>query len=507
MTVARIACLVVCALVALGGPASAQKGKNTVRIAEGEPIKGIDTYNFPVKDAMFFAYHVFEPLARYDEESGKFVPALAKSWTRVDPITLEFDLRDDIKFTNGDPVSADDVVNILTWRIDPNVRLAFKERTADFDRAEKIGPHRVRIYTKRPVAIDLLTLAYQVPIYDWKVFAKLEDKSDYGKSAVGTGAIKLVTLDNNTGLVFERNDAYDRGFKPSYQTLIAVPIPDRQTQSAHLLAGSIDAMKVSSKDEFDEMSKMPTVEADSRGQYQALLMHLDQRGRSGVRALGDERVRRAISMAIDRSAIAKNLIPGKAELINSVCLKGMLGCPTTLSRDPPPFDVAGAKKLLADAGYPNGFDLVITSRTLARSAAITIAGQLRAIGINATVDYRTVVAYRKLRTDGGLQVDVVDPPVGSLPDASNPLNQDLSNDDFRLMDDHDVDTWSEQALGELDPQKRQAIYANVFGRINEKSYVFPIANWPDAWVHVKGLTVNSGSWQRDGVAVLDFAWK
>ncbi len=507
MSGARIASLALAALLTLGGPAFAQKSKGIVRIAEGEPIKGIDTYNFPVKDAMFFAYHVFEPLARYDERVGKFVPALARSWKRVDPTTLEFELRDDIKFTNGDPVSADDVVNILTWRIDPKVRLAFKERTADFKGAEKIGPHTVRIYTKRPVAIDLLTLAYQVPVYDWKVFAKLEDKSDYGKQAIGTGAIKLVTLDNNTGLVFERNDAYDRGAKPAYKTLIAVPIPDRQTQSAHLLAGSIDAMKVGSKDEFDEMAKVPTLASYSKAQYQALLMHLDQRGRSGVKPLADERVRRAISMAIDRAGIAKSLIPGTAELINSVCLKGMLGCPTTLTNEPPSFDVAGAKKLLAEAGYPNGFDLVITSRTLARSAAVAVAGQLRAIGINATVDYRTVVAYRKLRTDGGLQVDVVDTPVGSLPDASNPLNQDLSNDDFRLMDDRDVDTWSEQALGELDPQKRTAIYSRIFSRINEKSYVFPIANWPDAWIHVKGLTITSDTWQQDGVSVLDFAWQ
>src|SRR5690606_1075780 len=144
----------------------------------------------------------------------------------------------------------------------------------------------------------------------------------------------------------------------------------------------------------------------SRDTFALLVMELDARGRSARKELSDQRVRKAIMMAIDRKSIAQNLIPGKPQLANAQCLPGMLACHVTT--EPPAYDPVAAKKLLAEAGYPNGFDLVILSRTLARNPAVAVAGQLRQIGINATVDYRTVIGYRKARDDGELQIAVVD---------------------------------------------------------------------------------------------------
>lgn len=488
----------------IAAEALAQKNQDTVRIALPEPVKRIDAYHFPVKDANFYTREIFEPLIRYHEADGKFVPALARSWKRIDPTTIEFELRDDIKFTNGNSFDAEDVVKILAWRNDPKTRLEFKGRTAMFKGAEKLGPHVVRIYTRQPTATDLMALAYSLPIYDSKVFDALEDKSDYGKNPISTGSIKVVSFDNTAGIVVERNEDYDRGPKPAYRRLIGVPLPDRQTQTAHLLAGTVDAIKVETRDQYDELARMPNLVAYSRSQFAILVMEIDVRGRSARKELLDPRVRKALMMAIDRRALADSLIPGKAELVNAQCMPGMLACHVTT--EPPGFDPAGAKKLLAEAGHEGGFDLVIQSRTLARSAAIAVAGQLRAIGINATVDYRPVVGYRKARDEGILQVAVVDTPVGSTPDASNPLDQSWGNDSFRLVDDDEVLKWKQEGIRELDPEKRKAIYGRVYDRINERHYAMPMATWPDTWIHVKGLEITAKTWRRDGVAVQDFAW-
>ena len=493
------------ALSATAIPAAAQQAQNIVRIALPEPIKRLDAYHFPVKDANFYTREIFEPLIRYHEGDAKFIPALAKTWKRVDPTTIEFELRDNIRFTNGNAFDADDVVKILAWRNDPKTRLEFKGRTAMFKGAEKIGPHKVRLYTKSPTALDLMALAYSLPIYDSKVFEKLEDKSDYGKNPPTTGSLKVVSFDNTAGIVLEPNPDYDRGPKPDYKRLVGVPLPDSQTQTAHLLAGTVDAIKVATRDEYDQLVNTPNLSGYSRSQFAILVMEMDVRSRSARKELADPRVRKAIMMAIDRKALAGSLIPGRAELVNAQCVPGMLACHVTT--EPPAFDPVGAKKLLADAGHPNGFDLVIMSRTLARSAAIAVAGQLRNIGINASVDYRTVIGYRKGRDEGALQIAIVDTPVGSTPDASNPLDQSWGNDSFRLVDDDDVLKWKDEGVRELDIDRRRAIYARIYDRINERHYAMPMATWPDAWILAKDLEVTEKTWRRDGVAVQDFAWK
>jgi peptide/nickel transport system substrate-binding protein len=488
-----------------GGPALAQKAQNTVRIALPEPVRSFDPYHFPVRDANFYNDQIYESLIRYHESEGKFIPALAKAWRRVDPTTIEFDLRDDIKFTNGNSFEADDFITLLAWRNDPKTRLQFKGRTEMFSGSEKLGPHKIRIHTHEPTATDLTILAYSLPIFDSKIFQKLEDRSDYGKTPIGTGAIRVVSFDNNAGIVVEPNESYDRGPLPTYTRLAGVPLPDRQTQTAHLLAGTVDAIKVETRDQWDELGKMPNISTYSRDTFALLVVEIDVRGRSGKKELLDPRVRKAMMMAIDRKSLAENLIPGKAQIANAQCLPGMLACSVTT--EPPPFDPAGAKKLLAEAGYPDGFELVILSRTLARNPAVAIAGQLRQIGIKATVDYRTVIGYRKGRDDGILQIAVVDTPVGSIPDASNPLETSWGNDSFRLVDDDDVINWKEEGLRQLDPEKRKAIYARIFDRMNERHYVMPIATWPDGWLLANGLQISELTWRRNGVGPLDFTWR
>ncbi len=126
-------------LFALGtAPASAGKADDTLRIAVVDWWSTLDPYQFPLDEAGVFYRGVYETLVRYDERAHKIVPRLAKAWRQVDDKTVEFDLRDDVKFHNGDHFDADDVVDTIRFLIDPNTQLRFKDNLY-LDRQDREG--------------------------------------------------------------------------------------------------------------------------------------------------------------------------------------------------------------------------------------------------------------------------------------------------------------------------------------------------------------------------------
>ena len=189
--------LALVAVLAIGAsPAAANKANDTLTIAVHDWWSTLDPYQFPLDEANVFYTIVYETLIGYDERAHKIVPRLAKAWRQVDDKTVEFDLRDDVKFHNGDKFDADDVVGTINYLIDPKVPLRFKNVYDWVEKVEKTGPYQVRITSKKPQAAELLTFAYRFYIYDMKVLNKLENKADYGRmGAIATGPYKVVSLD------------------------------------------------------------------------------------------------------------------------------------------------------------------------------------------------------------------------------------------------------------------------------------------------------------------------
>lgn len=483
--------------------AVAQKSADTVRIAMNFPIKRLSPYYQPDIEAGMFFRLLEEPLIRYDERDGKFLPALATSWRRIDERTLEFQLREGVKFHNGNVLTADDVVYMMNWRTDPKLRVPGATRFAFFESIEKIGPMSVRIRTKRPTAIDMITLAYNFFIEDSRVHSGLKDKSEYGLRPIGTGPIKLEKLDQNITVVPFNENKYHEHVK--FSRLIGVTLPDAQTQAAHLLAGSIDAVQPQTDDEMTNYAARPDLKITSKETFALMWLGLDTRNRSGRPELQDERVRRAIFMAVDRKGIAENFVPGDARVADALCFEAMSGCGH--NNPPPTHDPAGAKKLLAEAGYAEGFDLELVTRGLSRPAGIAITGQLRAIGIRANIKHLTWNAYRDYREDGKIQALAIDSPVGSVPDTFNVMQQQFGTPSKDFADDEDIHRWMVEAIGTHDTAKRKALYAQIHDRIYEKSYLLPISTWPSTWAVNKDIEIQPPSWNKATVLVRDFAWK
>lgn len=503
-------------LAALGmasAPASAQKAKDTLRAAFQNPIETIDLYLEPGPENALLTRTIFDGMVFFDERQNNFKPLLAKAWSQPSPLVYEFDLRDDVKWHDGQAFDADDVVHTINWLIDPKSKY---RNPADFNwiqSIEKLSAHKVRIIAREPFAPALVRAAYSLLIYPEHVHAKLADKSDFGRAPVGTGHYRLTQVDKNKGIQAQRVDAFAHGGDYKVKSNIArwsiVPVPDLATLQAQLLVGNIDVGRGIDRAQAQEVAQQ--IKGAITGVYGLNYTYalFDAKGRSGVEALKDARVRKAIVMAINRKelmALAGSDASGP--LLGGLCFKSQQGCGYTAEQ--PAHDLAAAKKLMAEAGYANGFDLEVT--TYAGPTAEfgkAVAGQLRAIGIRSNVDIRTLATARKKISEGKIQLLVGGWSQGGLPDPQGTVR--LFTSAPGDSDDYFGDDLLTKLGGEvnsiLDDKERRSQVARIFDRMTEQTYVVPLVQTPQTFVHSSEVTLNPSSFNPYGADMQDFRWK
>jgi len=491
------------------GFASAQKAQDTLRIAINDPVEVFSPYDRPNEETATFYSEVNPTFLRRDEYADKLTSDYVTSWKRVDDRTLEFEVREGITFHSGNTFGADDIVYMVNWASDPNVKLPNKGAYRFFQGAEKVGPKTVRIRTKEVYASDLTALAYRFYVIDSQVHKSLANPTDYGRvSGSGTGPYRMASLDRNKGIVLERFD----GFKgdPKYsrapiKRVMGIPIPDGQTQQAQLATGGIDVLRNVGADTAKELAKHKdlSVTAIPSGTY--LYIQIDSINRSGAKALTDLRVRKAIVMAINRKEIADNFVAGsdKAEIMDTVCFKWTTGC--SWSTKPYPFDPEGAKKLLAEAGYPDGLDLEFFVHAPYKDAAEAAAGQLRKIGVRTTVQPLTISLYFKKRDSGELPLFMAVRPTGSFPEVLATFDSFFTGPRDYWKDPLILDAWKKGAI-EPDPAKRGEILRPALDRMNTEAYVLPITSVPTVFVTSKSVRVERNLSQTGDITVADFFW-
>jgi len=498
------------ALIAAAVPTSAfaQKAKDTVRLGFIDPIETVDFYYDPKPETSFLTRGVYDTILDYNPEAAKLMPAMAESWKQIDDTTTEFKLRKDVKFHDGSPFDADDLVYTIQWLIDPKTKLRFKANYDWMKSAEKIDAHTVRVHSHTPVAHGLVRLAVSTPIVPSDVHGGYADKSDFGRKPIGTGPYKAASVDANTGVVLTKFNDYVTSPFPAKPIgrFQAIPMPEVQTQIAHFIRGEVELLHAVPKDQIEAMTANPDVKVTPNQAFGYYYMNFDSSGRSALKVFQDQRVRKAVAMALDRNSIVKNILDvgGHVKPIDNVCFKSQQACDYTLS--PPGYDPAQAKKLLAEAGHANGFDLEITALPGAYELAEAIAGELRKVGIRGTVDKRTMGTYRKKQMDGQLQALVGYYTSGGLPDASALLNFYFDGGARDYTQDKQLTEWADLGEKTMDEKKRTEVYRKAFDRLNEMNYVLPIANNPTLWVHTKAVQVIPGSLSTIGGEPMRVQW-
>jgi len=479
-------------LLALTAPALADKANDTLRVAVQDPISTVDNYLDPKPETGLSTNAIFDTLIVYDMASASFKPDLAESWTRVDDRTLEFKLRRDVTFHDGSPFSADDVVYTLDYIRDPAAHLRFAADNEWIEKVEKIDPYTVRITAKKPTPFDLARLAISIPIYPALVHGKLADKSEFGRHAIGTGPYKLESVDPNKGVMLVRNERFQLASPWRPAAAIArvnvMQIPDYQTAIAQLVTGGVDMIRNIPLDEASQLGADPRLEITASTSLTFFYMAIDSAGRSGHPALGKQEVRKGLMMAVDRPSLAQNIAGGgaSAQVIDALCVSLQTGC--AVSVKPPGFDPQAAKALLAGAGYPDGFDVEITDYPGAQKIAEAVAGQLRAIGVRASVDHRTFAGYREKQRDGKIQILVGIWDSAGLPDVSATMDFFFAGPRDYWQDDT-IKQWAAAAGSEMDADKRRALYRQIFDRINERNYILPLTSKPTLFANSRDVMV------------------
>jgi peptide/nickel transport system substrate-binding protein len=505
----------VCALALSASPwlaqsAAAQKAKDTLRLVTIDPFNSVDAYYTGGNEVAFLARELYGRIVVFDEYNSKFIPELAKSFERVNPTTIDFEIRDDLTFHSGNTLSVDDVVYTLNWAIDPKVKLRNKERYTWVQKVEKLGPNKIRLTGKQPFASDIFTIAYRFYIVDSKVHGAMADKANYGRQNPSTtGLYKIVSVDENQGVKLERYEpnmgkyAHRRAPIKHIQTM---PLPDRQTQMAQLITGGVDMVREISSDMAEQLQGNPNVAMTPMQSKLLAYVNFDALGRSGNPAFKDVRVRQAFIQAIPRDQIVQTYVAGAAvaETPNAICFSKNDACaPTTR---PLTYDPAAARKLLADAGVADGLDFELSVFQPYRAVAEAMAGELRKVGLRATVQPYTQSVLTKKREAGELTAQLQVYPTFAQPTMDNILNhffeggRDYANDPV-------IEAAAKAGYGETDTPKRTAIYQKAIDRVNEMAYVYPFSEQPTVYAHSKDVKIEPNQFSLSEVRLGDFFWR
>jgi peptide/nickel transport system substrate-binding protein len=342
---------------------------------------------------------IYEALV-FNDENQKLQPALATGWKIVNDTTWEFKLRKGVKFHDGSEFSADDV--IATYERVPNVPNSpnsFAQFVRGIASITKLGDDTLIIKTKTPNPKLAFELA-RVFIVPTKV-AKSATTADFNsmKAAIGTGPYKVTEWVNGDRLVLARNEAY-WGTKQYWAKVTEKVIAKDPTRLAALLSGEVDAI------DLPAIADLPRLRNDKRftlTQGAAGLVHyiaLDSArdvspnvtakdGKPLVsNPLKDPRVRKALSMAINRNAIAERLMEGSAVPASQLLPVSYPG--TSQKLKPDTFDLAKAQGLLKEAGWSDGFRIVLsaTNDRYPNDAAVaqTVAQMWTKLGLKVEVE-------------------------------------------------------------------------------------------------------------------------
>ena len=316
----------------------------------------IDTWDPPgsvLREAIILGYHVFDHLAVRDLKTRKVIPNLAISWKTIDDTTWEVKLRQGVKFHDGTPFTSKDVKATFDRVLDPVKKMIARGNHAKIKTVEIVDDYTVRFKTDGPYPLFVERMTAQV-MESEKVIREKGDEW-MQEHPVGTGPYKLVKWSRKQEHLLVRNDDY-WGPKPYYKYVRIRIIPEQATQIAELISGGVDVIKAVPPDQMDVINKSGAARTATSPILRTAFLQLDQAARSGPNPFTDRRVRQAANLAVDQDAVIKHVLNGLGDRVATAVNPMAFGWDPNLK--PYKQDLDRAKKLLAEAGYPNGVDVL-----------------------------------------------------------------------------------------------------------------------------------------------------
>ena len=493
------------AAVLFAAPAAAGKKTDTLGMAYDQAPESVDPYFNNVRIGVIIAANVWDTLLYRDPVTQEYKGQLARSWKQIDDRTLEFELRQGVRFHNGEEFDADSVVYTLNFVADPKNQAVTQQNVKWIDKAEKRGKYTVRVISKEPFPAAKDYLATTLAIHPAKYYQEVGPKGMNAKP-VGSGPYKVVDYQPGKSITLEKFADYFKD-SPRAQPKIGKVrirfIPDRQTQMAEVMSGGEDFIMHVPKDQADKLQALPNLQVLSGNTMRIVFMQMNTLDGAPQPEFRDIRVRKAVAHAIDREAIVKNIVGGGAEIINTLCTPSQVGC-THEGAAVYKYDPALAKKLLAEAGYPNGFSTEILAYR-ERNQTEAIINYLQAVGIKARLNFLQYAAMRDLvrankaslvhQTWGSNLVNDVS--------ASTPVYYGFGTDD--ITRDAKVRDLLDKGDHTIDPKARNELYRKALVSISENAYSVPLWSLPVYYVASKELAFKPYS--DELVRFWEMSWK
>ena len=484
---AGVGAVAIAAMLGFAGPALANKKADTLRMAYDQAPENVDPYFNNVRIGVILGANVWDTLLYRDPVSGEYKGQLAKSFRQVDDRTLEFDLREGVKFHNGEEFDADSVVYTLTFVSDPKNNATTQANVAWIDHVEKLDKYKVRIVSKQPFPAAKEYLSTTAVMHPPKYYKEVGPAGMNAKP-VGTGPYKVAEHIPGKSITLVRNPDYFKDSpkaQPTIGKVVIRIIPDRQTQLAEIMSGGQDLIMSVANDQAEKLKSVPTLAVISAPTMRMVFLQMNVLEGSPAPELKDIRVRRAIAHAIDRESIVKNIVGPGGEVLNAICSPSQTGC-TQDGATVYAYDPALSRKLLAEAGFANGLSLDIVAYR-ERNQTEAIISYLQAVGIKAKLTTMQYAAMRDMvrANKSALSHQTWGSNLVNDVSASTPVYFGFSADDMT----RDPLVLESLKLGDttMDPAARNAAYKKALARITEQAWAVPLWLLPVNYVTVKEL--------------------
>lgn len=473
--------LLAAALVAVAVGAQAQ----TVRVANQGDSLSMDPHSLNESLQLSVTGNVYEGMVGRNKDLS-LAPLLATSWRQTSPTVWRFELRKGVQFHDGTPFTADDVLySFARTQVEGS---DMKSYTNDVKEVRKIGTHTVEIETKAPFPIlpDVISLVY-IMSKKWSEDNQATRPVDRRKGienaasfrANGTGPYRLRERQPNVRTTFVRNGSYWGKIEGNVQEVVFTPIGNDATRVAALLSGEVDVMEPVPVQDIDRVNASANARVLVGPELRTIFLGMDQKrdellysSVKGKNPFKDKRVRQAFYQSIDIDGIQKTVMRGASKPTGLMVGPGINGFDAAQNKRLP-YDPEAARKLLADAGYPSGFEVTMNcpNDRYVNDARIcqTVAANLARIGIKVNLAAETKGTYfpKILRRDTSFYM------LGWTPgtyDAHNALNalmacpDDKGTGQFNLGSycNPKVDQLTRGIQSETDKAKRNAMIKEAF---------------------------------------------